>query len=96
MIARIEGLIDSVDQGSAMLRTHGQGQTGLTYQVLLPAFVESRLHGEVGNHIQLHTFHFLESQGQGSTMLPRLAGFLTTNDLGFYQEIGRASCRERV
>ncbi len=85
MIARIEGHLESVSNGVALLRTFAQGQGGLTYEVLLPAFTSSRLTAKIGQQVQLLTFHFLESQGQGANMLPRLAGFLNTSDLGFFQ-----------
>lgn len=85
MIARIEGQLESVANGIALLRLSPAGQGGFTYEVLLPAFTSSRLTSKIGQHVQLFTFHFLESQGQGSNMLPRLAGFLNTNDLGFFQ-----------
>lgn len=86
MIARIHGVLVSVSAGSALVRvgdiTGGGG--AMDYELLLPAFAESRLTIDIGKRISLFTFHFLESQGQGSSFLPRLAGFLTQDDLRFY------------
>jgi len=84
MIARIQGLLESIDHGVALMRV-GDETGALFYEVLLPAFAEARLAASRGKTVTLHTFHFLESQGQGANMLPRLAGFLTTEDLKFYQ-----------
>jgi Holliday junction DNA helicase RuvA len=83
MIARITGLLESLRQGAALIRIGGE-QASLTYEVLLPAFTEARLGDAIGTPVTLHTFHFLESQGQGASLLPRLAGFLTEDDLRFY------------
>jgi len=35
--------------------------------------------------VSLHTLDFIESQGQGTTMTPRLAGFLNTDDRRFFE-----------
>jgi len=84
MIARIHGLLQSISHGTAIVRVGSLEQGALDYELLLPAFVESRLGGSINQNVSLFTFHFLESQGQGSSFLPRLAGFLTQDDLRFY------------
>ncbi|NBC10297.1 MAG: hypothetical protein GVY24_00995 [Planctomycetes bacterium] len=81
MIARIQGTLDSVRHDRAHLTTPG----GLTYEILLPAFVALRLADQEGKPLSLHTFHFLESTAQGATMFPRLAGFLAPGDRAFYE-----------
>jgi len=81
MIARIQGTLDSIRHDRAHLTTPG----GLTYEVLLPAFVALRLADQEGKPLTLHTFHFLESASQGATMFPRLAGFLAPGDRAFYE-----------
>lgn len=81
MIAKISGVLEAIDGASAMVATSG----GLTYQVLLPAFVVNRLGGSIGQNVTLHTLYFMESQAQGATILPRLAGFLSTQDRSFYE-----------
>ena len=81
MIARIEGILDTIAEGSALVRT----QTGLSYEVLLPAYVVGRLGGSVGEKITLHTLYFIEGQAQGTTMTPRLAGFTSTEDRRFFE-----------
>jgi Holliday junction DNA helicase RuvA len=81
MIARITGTLEAIEGGSALVRV-GEG---LTYQVLVPAYTAARLGASVGRSITLQTFHFIESQGQGMTMIPRLAGFTGEQDRRFYE-----------
>jgi holliday junction DNA helicase RuvA len=81
MIAMIEGELDSVSGGSAMVRTDG----GLTYQVLLPGFVAGRLGGCLGQRVKLHTLYYIDSHNQGATLTPRLAGFLEAEDRRFFE-----------
>jgi len=81
MIARLHGTLDSIDDGCAMVTL----PSGVTYQVLLPAFAGARLAATTGQPITLHTLEFYESHAQGATMLPRLAGFLTAEDKAFYE-----------
>ena len=81
MITRIEGLLDGVEDGCALVKVEG----GLTYAVLVPAFAVGRLGGLIGRHVQLHTVYYIESQNQGVTMTPRLAGFLSPGDRAFFE-----------
>lgn len=84
MIAQLHGVLASLGSGAAMIRI-GDDRGALIYEVLLPAFAEAQLGGQQGRPVTLHTFHFLESQSQGAAMLPRLAGFLSRDDLRFFQ-----------
>jgi Holliday junction DNA helicase RuvA len=81
MIARIEGTLSAVEGEAALIYT----DNGLTYEVLLPAFAVHRLAASVHQPVTLHTLQFLESQNQGATFIPRLAGFLTAQDKAFYE-----------
>ncbi|MEX2215838.1 MAG: Holliday junction branch migration protein RuvA [Phycisphaeraceae bacterium] len=85
MIARIHGILDSIDDGVAFVRIGDPATGALTYEVRLPSFAVTRLMDSIGGAVTLHTFNWLESQGQGSSMIPRLAGFLTAGDLRFYE-----------
>ena len=81
MIARITGkLVDLIADAA-----HVEAAPGVVYELLLPAFVTHRLAPSLGQTVSLHTLHFLESQNQGATFLPRLAGFLSPADKAFYQ-----------
>ncbi|MFA9478347.1 Holliday junction branch migration protein RuvA [Phycisphaerales bacterium AB-hyl4] len=81
MIARIEGILESIDEDRAQVAM----PAGFTLDVLLPAFAAVRLAPSSGSPITLHTVLFIEAQAQGTTMLPRLVGFLTPEDRAFYQ-----------
>ena len=82
MIARIEGILESIEEGTALVRPSGQG---LTYQVLVPAYAGARLGGLIGQTVVLCTLSFIESQAQGATMIPRLAGFMTVQERRFFE-----------
>lgn len=81
MIARIAGTLDAIEQDRAYVDL----QHGLVYEVLLPAFAATRLAASTGKPVTLHTFQFIEATSQGSTMFPRLAGFLSATDRRFFQ-----------
>lgn len=81
MIARIAGTLETVEKDRALVAL----PAGLTYEVLVPTFTAARLGGSIGQAVTLHTLEFHESQNQGSTILPRLAGFLTVEDRAFYE-----------
>ena len=81
MIAKIEGTLIAVASDHARVALPG----GLTLEVLLPAFTVARLHASEGEALALYTTLFFESQAQGATMIPRLAGFLSEQDRAFYQ-----------
>jgi len=81
MIARITGTLIDLDGNTAIIDLGD----GLAYEALLPAFAAHRLAVSLGQSVTLHTLHFLESNNQGSTFIPRLAGFLTPQDKAFYE-----------
>ena len=99
MIAKIEGILESIDGSTALIRiawpsgpTQDMGQApqrpecgALTYAVLLPAFTVARLGAMIGQYVTLHTLYTIESQGQGTTLLPRLLGFHTAEDRRFFE-----------
>jgi Holliday junction DNA helicase RuvA len=80
MIARISGLLEAIERDTAVVATEG----GLAYEVILSPFAAARLADAVGRTVTLHTLHFIEAPSQGSTMHPRLAGFLSVSDRQFF------------
>ena len=80
MITRIEGELIGVSKGRAELRC---GAT--VYELLIPAIDTQRISRMVGETIEFHTLHYLESQGQGSSYLPRLIGFSSASDRAFFE-----------
>ena len=80
MIARITGILVDLQADTALI----EASPGIVHELMLPAFAAQRLAPSIGQSVTLHTLHFLESQNQGATFLPRLAGFLTPADKAFY------------
>src|SRR5699024_2449962 len=80
MIVQIYGKLEQVEDAAAIITPEG----GLTYQVIVSTYTAARLTGKIGQQLKLHTMEFYESQGQGSTMIPRMAGFLSVQDREFY------------
>lgn len=81
MIARIEGILENILAGRALVRV-GEG---VVYELLVPAYTAARLGGALGQRVSLHTLHYIEAQAQGATMLPRLAGFTSYDDRRFFE-----------
>lgn len=81
MIAQITGQLENIDTGALLIKL----EAGLTYQVLVSPYTSARLGNSIGQVVNLYTLHYLESQGQGSTMIPRLAGFISQIDKQFYE-----------
>ena len=81
MIAHVEGTLASLADDRAMVRL----PAGVTLELLMPGYAIARLRGRLGEVVSLHSLLYIEGQGQGATMLPRLAGFLTADDRAFFQ-----------
>jgi holliday junction DNA helicase RuvA len=80
MISRIEGELVSVQSGRIELRVGD-----VVYELLIPAIDTQRLGAAVGRTIEFHTLHYLESQGQGTSFIPRLIGFASRDDRAFFE-----------
>ncbi len=81
MIAKLTGVLEDMAEGALLVRLEG----GLTYEVLTPAYTAARLGASIGKPITLHTLYYLQSENQGNSFVPRLAGFLTAEDKAFFQ-----------
>lgn len=81
MICRVTGLLESVNQGKAVLVM----DHGLAYEILVPTFVQARLGGLIDQPISLWTIHYLEGTSQGNSFTPRLAGFMDPLDRAFFE-----------
>jgi holliday junction DNA helicase RuvA len=84
MITRIAGVLESVEGLEAVVR-QGSAEAGLAYQVLIPTYETERLRARIGKPVVLHTVHYLESQGQGASYIPRLVGFSAAADRRFFE-----------
>jgi len=80
MITRIEGELLAVNDGRVELSCPPH-----TYELLIPAGDTQRLSPRVGETVRFHTLHFLESQGQGASYVPRLVGFQTPDQRAFFE-----------
>ncbi len=81
MIAKLTGILEDMAEGALLVRVEG----GLTYEVLAPAYTAARLGASIGKPITLHTLYYLQSENQGNSFVPRLAGFLSAEDKAFFQ-----------
>lgn len=82
MIARLKGTLDSIEGSAACVTPDGGG---LTYEVLLPAYLAERLVAKVGQPVALVTLQYLEGQNQGSSYVPRLIGFTAVQERDFFE-----------
>ncbi len=55
------------------------------FEVLVPPVVSEELAGRVGESITLHTREVYESQGQGSSFVPRVLGFMTLDERTLFE-----------
>lgn len=81
MITRLSGILEAVEGLNAIIAPKGEA---VAYEVLLPAFLAERLAAQRGRAITLHTIQYLESQGQGTSFVPRLVGFEQPQDRAFF------------
>lgn len=84
MIARITGRLEHVDEGGALIALEfGAGE--VVHEVLVPAVAVESLAGLVGQVVRLETTEYLESQGQGSSFIPRILGFRSAEERSFFE-----------
>lgn len=86
MLDRIRGRLESVSSHACVLRLDLAADSALYYDVMLPAFTAEQIEQQqlLGQVITLYVLDYVESQGQGAFLYPRLAGFLTTADREFF------------
>jgi len=81
MISRLSGtLVRTTEDGRALVRCEA-----ITYEILVPAADVPTLADRQGEPVEFETLHYLESHGQGATMLPRLIGFASERDRAFFE-----------
>jgi len=84
MICRIKGVLERIEGLAATIAPAGDA-SGLAYEVLLPAFLAERLAARRGETVTLTTFHYLEGQGQGTSFVPRIIGFVGATEREFFE-----------
>lgn len=85
MIARITGVLESIDATTALVDPGG----GIAYEILLPAHLAERLGARVGDEVTLHTIEHLEGVAQGAAFRPRIIGFATRAERAFFERLTR-------
>lgn len=85
MLTRLTGTLEALSGTMATITPDGPlGQT-LALEVLLPAFLAQKLTTSVGSRITLHTYFYLEGQGQGTSFEPRILGFSSPDERAFFE-----------
>ena len=80
MLTRLRGLLESVDDATAVVSSGD-----LSYECLLSGHDSARLRPLVGEPIELHLLHYLESQSNGAILRPRLIAFASPEDRAFFE-----------
>ncbi len=81
MITSIHGRLEAILSDRVCIRIN----PGITLEAMVSSYTASRLEGQVGREVTLDTLSFLESQNQGALFLPRLAGFLNSQEKRFFE-----------
>ena len=84
MLARLTGTLESIDGQTALVRPAGPIGEAMSFEVLLPAYLATRLATRVGETIDLRTSAYLQSEGQGTSFTPQLLGFTTADEQAFF------------
>lgn len=81
MITALTGKLQSVAEDRAFVATGP-----VTIEVLVPAADVAGLEGQVGGEITFHTVCYLEGEAAGGNLTPRLIGFASASDRGFFTQ----------
>jgi Holliday junction DNA helicase RuvA len=79
MIARIEGKLIHLNTDSALVQVESVG-----YEVMLPSYCISALSDKIGSNITLCTMEYYEGAPGGGNLIPRMIGFLSTQERDFF------------
>lgn len=79
MIAKIEGKLLQLNTDSSLIQV---GPVG--YEVMLPGYCVSALADKIGSNISLCTMEYYEGAPGGGNLVPRMVGFLSTQERDFF------------
>ncbi|MGQ0627000.1 MAG: Holliday junction branch migration protein RuvA [Phycisphaerales bacterium] len=82
MLTRLTAKLESVTGQTAVLVPGGLPAVAI--EALVPAYVARALESQIGREVTLHTMLYLEGQGQGTSFIPRLVGFLGPRERDFF------------
>ena len=88
MITRISATLESISRESipiATLLPSGGAFDGLAVEALIPVYLADALESKLGTAVTLHTRTLLEAQGQGTSFIPRLIGFGSSDERAFFE-----------
>lgn len=82
MIQKICGKLDAVGEDSVTLELNG-----IFYEIMVPSGLTEPLRNQAreGLSVTLYTYHYIESSGNASNLIPRLVGFTVPSDREFFQ-----------
>jgi Holliday junction DNA helicase RuvA len=83
VIVRVRGTVESVEHNAVTLRL--SGSEGLWLEVHAPIVVAHELLSRTGDEVELHTVSLLEQAAQGTTITPRLLGFLRVEERRLFE-----------
>lgn len=84
MLTRLTAKLESITEGSIPSLTVCATPT-MAIEVLVPAYLARILESQIDATITLYTHLYLESQGQGTSFIPRLIGFASAEDRAFFE-----------
>ncbi|HOB73766.1 MAG TPA: OB-fold domain-containing protein [Phycisphaerae bacterium] len=80
MIVRLSGTVLEVHEDCCVIDHDGIG-----YEVLICGHSHAELNEAKGRSVVLHTLQYLEGSAAGGNLIPRLVGFLRTEDKLFFE-----------
>ncbi len=83
MIVRLRGTVEGVEGNQVVVRV--SGQEGVWIEVHAPVVVAHELLARLGDEVELHTVTILEQSAQGTTITPRLLGFLRAEEKRLFE-----------
>mgnify|MGYP006273248071 FL=1 len=80
MITRMTGIVNRVFDDEARLQVGA-----IEYQILVAEIGRRALQDRLGTEVTLHIVEYLEGNQSGNRMVPRLLGFLSEEELDFFE-----------
>lgn len=84
MITRLSATLESIDRATIPVATLLPAPE-IAIEALMPEYLADLIEPKVGSSITLHTRTLLESQGQGTSFVPRLIGFGSAEERAFFE-----------
>jgi Holliday junction DNA helicase RuvA len=79
VIARLQGRLDDVTDDRAYVEAGA-----MTFELLVPAADVEQLRGRIGQDVTFFTVFYMEGEASGGNLTPRLVGFASEADRGFF------------